>query len=451
MHPAEMNIDLQEVSTDNAISGALIGSLLTAPETLPEVMLRLKPEDLINDGHRELLQLLYQRKLDNKPIDVMSIAGACGSFELVNSCIESPHKSDPSALADMILERAKLRRLKDKAASVMFSGSVEAAEAKIAELIAETSNKRELQISSSCDAAQEFMDAMNRPAPDYLRFGIRELDKYLRVEPGDFIAVGGYPSSGKTTLSLQFAAELARENRCGYFSLETSRGKLMDRIMSQMSGIELRKIKDRDLSDSDWVGLTDAAEKFSRRKLDLIDAAGMTAHDIEAVTISRGYKIIFVDYLQLIQGGGGSRYETVTQISIDLHTLAQKHKVCVIALAQLHRPDTPAKNQKPKPPTMSDFRESGQIEQDVDTAMILYPEDMENNRSARVLKIAKNKDGERGRAILDFDGARQIFTAQEQKREFDREMRQLAELKRTAKENRARQNAEYYEQEKIPF
>ena len=59
---------------------------------------------------------------------------------------------------------------------------------------------------------------------------------------------------------------------------------------------------------------------------------------------------------------------------------------------------------------MSDLRESGQIEQDADIIMLLYLEEPSRpKQSRRVLKIGKNKEGERGKVFLVFDGAYQRF------------------------------------------
>ena len=59
---------------------------------------------------------------------------------------------------------------------------------------------------------------------------------------------------------------------------------------------------------------------------------------------------------------------------------------------------------------MTSFRESGQLEQDADTAMLLWASDPTDNRSDRELKIAKNKDGERDTLELAFNGAIQTMT-----------------------------------------
>ena len=102
------------------------------------------------------------------------------------------------------------------------------------------------------------------------------------------------------------------------------------------------------------------------------------------------------------------RFEQVTQISMGLHTLAQQSGITVIALAQLSRPDKSKK--KKDPPGMHDLRESGQIEQDADAVLLLYHKDPNDNAGPRMLKIGKNKEGERADFELNFKGESQLFS-----------------------------------------
>ena len=86
----------------------------------------------------------------------------------------------------------------------------------------------------------------------------------------------------------------------------------------------------------------------------------------------------------------------------------------MVALAQLN-PEADggqrSKGEKPTPPSMASFKDSGQIEADADLAMILYLEDPRKQESRRILKVAKNKRGRRADTILlEFDGATQRFT-----------------------------------------
>ena len=109
--------------------------------------------------------------------------------------------------------------------------------------------------------------------------------------------------------------------------------------------------------------------------------------------------------------------------------MARVNKVTVIALAQLARPD---KTQgKPQPPTMSSFRESGQIEQDADIAFLLWPADPNDNSSDRVFKIGKNKEGERMKMDMIFDGKTQTLrprpeTKGEHYRKIHKQIREAA-------------------------
>lgn len=236
--------------------------------------------------------------------------------------------------------------------------------------------------------------------PDYLRWGIRQLDERLYAERGDLIILGGLPSSGKTLLATQFAMHMARSGlRIGVFSLETSDAKLYDRMVAQTEGINFGRIKRNQMIADDYKTASTAIQTAQRITLDVIRASGFSVADVQAVAMARRYDVIVIDYVQLLQAKGNTRVEQVTNISLALHTMAQRAGIAVIALSQLSRPEK--RPQRSRTPSMSDLRESGQLEQDADAIMILAAQPGGN----RVLSIVKNKEGERGAIELVFDAA----------------------------------------------
>ena len=226
-------------------------------------------------------------------------------------------------------------------------------------------------------------------------------------ELGDMIVIGGYPSSGKSAWALQCAWHWAKEYKVGFFSLETSSEKLFDRQMSAIAQLSMDAIKRNSIGQQDWDKVCNMTAEITARNLELIPAAGMTPADVRAVTMMRGYQIIFVDYLQLLQGPGENRTTQVTAISIALHTMAQSMGVTVVALSQLARQ---GQQQKNTPPDMSALRESGQIEQDADLIMMLSLADKDHPEGNRELRIRKNKEGTCPNILLAFDGKHQTFS-----------------------------------------
>ena len=185
------------------------------------------------------------------------------------------------------------------------------------------------------------------------------------------------------------------------------------------------RIRDRTLRREDYDRLAAAGEGFQRRHLDVIHAVGMTVGEIQSITASKRYDVIYIDYLQFVQGEGRDQdlYRRVTQISMDLHKMAGSMGVLVVALSQLSRP--PKDGKQARAPGLNSLRESGQIEQDADAVMLLYRQDEELPNSPRVLQIAKNKEGPSGGYLeLSFDGTYQVFRemAGESGRQVQREM-----------------------------
>ena len=262
-----------------------------------------------------------------------------------------------------------------------------------------------LKITTMEDALRSFMSRHTQKT-DYLTWPVRELDDRLFAELGDLIIIGGYPSSGKSAWALQCAWHWAKKYKVGFFSLETSSEKLFDRQMAAAVQLSMEDIKRNSINQAGWDKVCSMTTDILARNLELIPAAGMTPADVRAVTMMRGYQIIFIDYLQLLQGAGENRTAQVTSISIALHTLAQSMGVTVVALSQLARQ---GQQQKNTAPDMSALRESGQIEQDADVIMMLSLQDKDRPEGNRELRIRKNKEGTCPNILLAFDGKHQTF------------------------------------------
>ena len=242
---------------------------------------------------------------------------------------------------------------------------------------------------------------------EYIQTGFKKLDELVMIDRGDMIVIAGKPSSGKTTIATNMMMNISAKYNVLFFSIETSAIKIYKKIASSAARINYKKILKSEMFESDYSSFLGAANEFSNYNLKVVEAAGMTVNDITSISLQNKADIIFIDYLQIVvDKSAKSGYERVSNISRELHTFAQKEKITVVALSQLKRTDN-------RQPTMSDLRESGQIEQDADAIIFIHnPNSLEQqdiSNQFREVIIGKNKQGEIGCIDYKFRGAVQTF------------------------------------------
>lgn len=124
--------------------------------------------------------------------------------------------------------------------------------------------------------------------------------------------------------------------------------------------------------------------------------------------------MVVIDYLQLMSGANskfaGNRVQEISEISRGLKELARELKIPIIALSQLSRNVEARVDKKPQ---LADLRESGSIEQDADTVIMLYRDeyydpDTDRKGTADII-IRKNRNGQVGDVELAFRGEIQKF------------------------------------------
>lgn len=384
---------------------SVLGAALIDPELIPKVISETSDRDYTGTC-QSVYKTMRKLFLAGGTVDVVSIADAMGPSHrqyLIELMDITPTTANIDHYIQLCREQSRILQIRGIAYQLADADHAD----DIGKLLEQANSlmvdKPSLRIVSMDDALKSFMERHTGDT-HYLSWPVHDLDDRIYAELGDFIVIGGYPSTGKSAWVLQCGWHWAKQYKVGFFSLETSSEKLFDRQMSSVARISMDRIKRNDIPQDEWDRVCAMTPEITARNLELIPAAGMTAADIRAVTMMRGYQIVIVDYLQLLQSSGGNRTEQVTAISIALHTLAQSLGVTVVALSQLAR-----QGQQANPSGKAVLRESGQIDQDADIIMILSLEDKDKPDGNRVMSIDKNKEGTCPNILLAFDGKHQTF------------------------------------------
>jgi len=236
-----------------------------------------------------------------------------------------------------------------------------------------------------------------------LKTGYRQVDQKLGGwHGGDLIVVGARPAMGKTAFGLGSAVNAARHGaKVGVVSAEMDAKSLGLRIAAASAGVSVHDARCGRLSSDDWSRLTKASTDISSLPLRFLEASGWTmgqivrqAHAWDSI----GLDFLVIDYLQRIAPDKGyDRHDlAVGSVAVQAKTIASTLGIPVMLLAQLSRD---VEKREDKRPRMSDLRESGQIEQEADSVLMLYRDcvynDEANEGDAEII-IEKNRQGPPG-------------------------------------------------------
>lgn len=238
-----------------------------------------------------------------------------------------------------------------------------------------------------------------------LSTGFEDLDRYISgVEPGLLYIIGGRPAMGKTAIGLNILRNVAgvTDDAGIFFSLEMPRTQLASRLLASESLVDSNKLRFATMVRDDWPLLATGAGKLNNLPI-YIDDKTTDIDDICRIARRKkrtsGLSAIFLDYIQLCTVGGrfGNREQEIAYITRTLKLLAKELEAPIIALAQLNRGVESRPNKRPM---ISDLRESGAIEQDADTIIFIYRDEVYDpespDRGLAEVIIGKQRGGETG-------------------------------------------------------
>lgn len=399
------------------VLGALI---VDADYCAAEILLEVRPEDFIHTECREVFEAAAALYADDVPISRLSLAaklpGEYSSFLIQLEQITPTATIFRSAVAALKREARRNRAFtaaQEIADKLRFGEDPDQLRAEAEALLSTLGNTSLTRESSIDDMLLEFY-AEAGTEKTYFDWGFDLFNRMLMCEGGEYVILAARPSVGKTALALQLAMQFSKRHKVAFYSLETSRKKVTQRIMAAQAMVDFGKIRRGQLDEHDMQALLRVKNKLLHLPYTFVDAAGWTVEQIRSHAVRKGIEIALIDYLQMVSHADAKinavEYSRVTEVSRSLQALSQKG-VTVIALSQFSR------SGDPNDPKLSDLRSSGQIEQDADVIAFLYrpsqreltAEQLNDYEKLRVLEIAKNRDGELGRIPMWFQGQYQHF------------------------------------------
>lgn len=431
--PGPAEISPQVVPHSRDAEEALIGAVMINPEAYYDVAQFLRAEDFYLHRHRFIWETFTRLHEQRAPIDFLTvtrdleqqgqlaeIGGPAYLTALINTVPSSLHAEAYGRLVEQTSIRRRLLEAANDIAKLAYQEELgvdtvmDGAEKAVFGVSERRLTRDLMPIKTVLSEYYDRIDELSQRDSETLGVpsGFIDLDRMMGgFQPSDLIIVAGRPGMGKTAFMLTAAKNAAQlhKKHVAIFSLEMSNEQLVQRLISQETGLDTHQLRTGKLTDDEWPLFTHAIEVLSDTHIFLDDTPSLTPLQLRTkcrrLHMEFHLDLILVDYLQLMTTGGRTenRVQEVSAISRNLKVLARELNVPVIAAAQLSRA---VEQRADKDPQLSDLRESGSLEQDADIVMFIHRPEMyekdEMKKNVAQIKIAKHRNGPTGMIELVF-------------------------------------------------
>lgn len=412
---------------------AVIGSVLINPEAYYDVAEFLAGTDFYIHRHQWIWDAFVRLHERRTPIDVLTvteeldqighlaeIGGPAYLTSLVNNVPTSLHATAYGHIVEETSIRRRMIAAANQIAKVAYQEDLTVAaaldEAEKA-VFAVSENRLTTDLQPIQQVLSEYYDRVSDLSErDDEMYGVPtnfiDLDRLLGgLQPSDLLIIAGRPGQGKTSFLMSVArnAAVQAKKHIVIFSMEMSNEQVVQRLISQETGIDAQRLRLGRLEDHEWDLFAEAVESLSQTRIFLDDTPAISPTQMRAkcrrLHLEHRLDLVIVDYLQLMRGDrqSNNRVQEVSEISRSLKVLARELNIPVLTAAQLSRA---VEQRGKKRPILSDLRESGSLEQDADIVMFIYREDQDDpdtlKKNVTEIIIAKHRNGPVGSVELVF-------------------------------------------------
>jgi replicative DNA helicase len=409
----------------------ILSVIISKPNKLYDISRIIKADDFYRETNRLIYQTVAEMVIADDPLDMVNLSerlkrdgnlDKIGGLGVITDICQPEFVANVEAQAKIVADYAQRRRLIEKArilaanAQDMNQKPDEVA-CQIADDISGLTTEASENTKTAKDGVMDFASLVDKRAKrkgELLNTGLTDIDAKIKsFEAGQLVVIAGRPGHGKTALAGTIAVNMALSGKkILMFSMEMSHEELLGRFVSRLGGISGEKLKEpSQMTPDDWSAYVTALNSVGELPIAINSQGDLTPADVANVATRwqrhNGLDVIMIDYLQLMSSGKktDSRVQEVSYITRTLKNLAVRLKLPIILLSQLSR----ANDKENRAPKLTDLRDSGTIEQDANTVLLIHRETSlsADKKTIEVsnktyVNIAKQRDGSCGTVMLTF-------------------------------------------------
>ena len=405
---------------------ALLGSILLEGDEIFEKAKAIikEPKCFYTTKHQELWKSFHRLYKNNVPIDTVTVFGdlkdnvkdhTLTTYYLTGLADGVPTTANAETYAKNIWYKF-IQRKAVKSSQILYNLTLQNTDD-----IVEVLHQHEKIIQDLKDIAPskivETKDILDntvkalKEGTNLIPFGIEQLDSAAGgMTRGEITVVGGRPGHGKTTMIINIVKRLLEQGKkVMLFNREMTNVEMMKKILvmefQQFSYERIRKASDisKEITEIN-LKKEELGEKY--KNLIMLDDCKTLADAMKEISKEKP-DVVLDDYIQLIRTDGSNkdrRFE-IEDIMLDYKWICKKLKCSAILVSQLNREIERRLDPRPK---LSDFAESGVIEQTAEAAFFVYypyaVDNRDNDKDEIEVICQKARYGQLGSYNMGFKG-----------------------------------------------
>ena len=317
--------------SNTELEQAVLGSLLLSVEKYPEVDALITSGDFESDVHKEIYECIKELADQGKATDHITVSKLLdrknslkrvGGVDYLKELQTIPITAfNADSYANSVKEQSVDRNLRKVLNELLNTAKdpkgktsddlLNDAETKIFELSENRSKTDSLKkIDEYVGQTLDRLDELAKKQGELigLSSGFKAVDGITQgLQDEDLIVIAGRPSMGKTSLAMNIAENIAKnEDGCvAVFSLEMSSQSLTARMMASMAGISQSNVKSANLTDRQWEKIAQQSAKLKELDIYIDDTPNISPVEIRAKSRrlakqfrdKGGLSLVVIDYI----------------------------------------------------------------------------------------------------------------------------------------------------------